>query len=254
MILYCNVIVCVHVHADYFPATPRHSTTASSPNNIASSTIATALSFPVQHSESSNPLTDPPPTTALDNLSNLLPAGEGPGSGYVCNGRGTVEEEGRETALDTGGETMLENSALDPRKKFLPPKEERRAPDQDRVELNKDDIEDYSTATSVASATDSTELAQYQAIPSPENLPPTLLPCSSSVPLRTKTDQIIYNFLYHNNSLQQTESRGDMRCPWCSLLCRHLYSLLKHMSLCHPRFLFTYTVRFICVRVVRFQN
>jgi polycomb protein SUZ12 len=53
--------------------------------------------------------------------------------------------------------------------------------------------------------------------------------------------QIIYNFLYHNNSLQQTEARGDMRCPWCSLSCRKLYSLLKHMSLCHPRFLFTYT-------------
>ena len=79
-------------------------------------------------------------------------------------------------------------------------------------------------------------------------LPPSSSSSSFSILTPTATakgDRIIYNFLYQNNALQQTESRSDMRCPWCSLLCGQLYSLLKHMSLCHPRFLFTYTVRTI---------
>ena len=106
-------------------------------------------------------------------------------------------------------------------------------------------MEEYFTATEASassSVADSTELVHCRMSP---------LATSSG---ESKTDQerrrgrrerdrILYNFLYNNNSLQQTESRGDMQCPWCSLLCRHLYSLLKHMSLCHPRFLFTYTVR-----------
>lgn len=55
-------------------------------------------------------------------------------------------------------------------------------------------------------------------------------------------EKIFFNFLYGNNSLQQTECREDMRCPWCFVQCSELYSLLKHMSLCHPRFHFTYSV------------
>lgn len=52
--------------------------------------------------------------------------------------------------------------------------------------------------------------------------------------------QIIYQFLYNNNSRQQTEACDDLHCPWCSLDCGTLYSLLKHLKLCHSRFNFTY--------------
>lgn len=52
--------------------------------------------------------------------------------------------------------------------------------------------------------------------------------------------QIIYQFLYNNNSRQQTEACEDMHCPWCSLNCMSLYPLLKHLKLCHSRFVFTY--------------
>ena len=110
---------------------------------------------------------------------------------------------------------------------------------------DKNDLEGYFTATeaSTSSVADSTELALCRPICSSANLS-SIPPGSSSIP---PGGRIIYNFLYHNNTLQQTESRGDMRCPWCSLACRKLYSLLKHMSLCHPRFLFTYTVRLMVV-------
>ncbi|XP_011498997.1 PREDICTED: polycomb protein suz12-A [Ceratosolen solmsi marchali] len=52
--------------------------------------------------------------------------------------------------------------------------------------------------------------------------------------------QIVYQFLYNNNSRQQTEACEDLHCPWCSLDCGRLYSLLKHLKLCHSRFTFTY--------------
>lgn len=52
--------------------------------------------------------------------------------------------------------------------------------------------------------------------------------------------QIVYQFIYNNNSRQQTEPCDDMHCPWCSLDCITLYSLLKHLKLCHARFTFTY--------------
>ncbi|KAG7295922.1 hypothetical protein JYU34_021012 [Plutella xylostella] len=55
-----------------------------------------------------------------------------------------------------------------------------------------------------------------------------------------KRQQIIYQFLYNNNSRQQTEACDDLHCPWCSLDCGALYSLLKHLKLCHSRFNFTY--------------
>ena len=49
-------------------------------------------------------------------------------------------------------------------------------------------------------------------------------------------------FLYNNNTRQQTEARDDLHCPWCTLNCRKLYSLLKHLKLCHSRFIFNYVV------------
>lgn len=52
---------------------------------------------------------------------------------------------------------------------------------------------------------------------------------------------IVYQFHYNNNSRQQTEPCCDLHCPWCSLDCGSLFSLLKHLKLCHARFTFTYT-------------
>ncbi|XP_061086829.1 polycomb protein suz12-B isoform X2 [Conger conger] len=52
--------------------------------------------------------------------------------------------------------------------------------------------------------------------------------------------RIFYQFLYNNNTRQQTEARDDLHCPWCTLNCRQLYSLLKHLKLSHSRFIFNY--------------
>ncbi|KAL0993582.1 hypothetical protein UPYG_G00110060 [Umbra pygmaea] len=52
--------------------------------------------------------------------------------------------------------------------------------------------------------------------------------------------RIFYQFLYNNNTRQQTEARDDLHCPWCTLNCRRLYSLLKHLKLAHSRFIFNY--------------
>ncbi|KAG9343884.1 hypothetical protein JZ751_013271 [Albula glossodonta] len=49
-----------------------------------------------------------------------------------------------------------------------------------------------------------------------------------------------HSFLYNNNTRQQTEARDDLHCPWCTLNCRKLYSLLKHLKLSHSRFIFNY--------------
>lgn len=57
-----------------------------------------------------------------------------------------------------------------------------------------------------------------------------------------KKQRIFYQFIYNNNTRQQTEAREDLYCPWCSIDCRRLYSLLKHLKLCHRRFIFTYAV------------
>ncbi|XP_023241413.1 polycomb protein suz12-like isoform X1 [Centruroides sculpturatus] len=51
---------------------------------------------------------------------------------------------------------------------------------------------------------------------------------------------IFYQFQYNNNTRQQTEARDDLHCPWCSVNCIELYCLLKHLKLCHSRFIFTY--------------
>ncbi|PFX29034.1 polycomb protein suz12-like [Stylophora pistillata] len=55
-----------------------------------------------------------------------------------------------------------------------------------------------------------------------------------------KRQRVFYQFIYNNNTRQQTEARDDFFCPWCSIDCRGLYSLLKHLKLCHRRFIFTY--------------
>ncbi|XP_064819048.1 polycomb protein suz12-like [Oncorhynchus masou masou] len=55
--------------------------------------------------------------------------------------------------------------------------------------------------------------------------------------------RIFYQFLYNHNTQQQTEARDDLHCPWCTLNCRRLYSLLKHLKLAHSRFIFNYVVR-----------
>nr|XP_036672400.1 polycomb protein Su(z)12 isoform X2 [Drosophila suzukii]XP_036672401.1 polycomb protein Su(z)12 isoform X2 [Drosophila suzukii] len=52
--------------------------------------------------------------------------------------------------------------------------------------------------------------------------------------------QIVYNFMYSNNTRQQTEYTQELNCPWCGLDCLRLYALLKHLKLCHARFNFTY--------------
>lgn len=57
--------------------------------------------------------------------------------------------------------------------------------------------------------------------------------------------KIVYQFLYNNNSRQQTEASEDLHCPWCTLDCFTLYALLKHLKLCHARFTFSYVVRII---------
>lgn len=63
---------------------------------------------------------------------------------------------------------------------------------------------------------------------------------SMIVKLHDIASRIIYHFIYNNNSSQQTETFDNFNCPWCCLHCLSLYSLLKHLKLCHARFNFTY--------------
>jgi polycomb protein SUZ12 len=50
----------------------------------------------------------------------------------------------------------------------------------------------------------------------------------------------VFQFVVNNVYKQQTEERSDFMCPWCSLNCIRIYSLMKHLKLCHARFLFQY--------------
>lgn len=52
--------------------------------------------------------------------------------------------------------------------------------------------------------------------------------------------RIFYQFQYNHNTRQQTEARDDLHCPWCTINCRKLYSLIKHLKLSHSRFIFNY--------------
>eukprot|EP00117_Sycon_ciliatum_P011715 scpid39818/ scgid4987/ Polycomb protein Su(z)12; Suppressor 12 of zeste protein len=54
---------------------------------------------------------------------------------------------------------------------------------------------------------------------------------------------VTYNFIYRNGQRQQTETADKLTCPWCRVFCFHIYSLLKHMQLNHPRFTFSLTQR-----------
>lgn len=53
-------------------------------------------------------------------------------------------------------------------------------------------------------------------------------------------EHVTYQFSYNDNTRQQTDTRNDLCCPWCSLDCGKLYSLLKHLRLSHARFCFLY--------------
>lgn len=69
------------------------------------------------------------------------------------------------------------------------------------------------------------------------------------VPKSTEKAQIIYQFIYNNNSRQQMEPCDNFCCIWCSLDCVVLYSLLKHLKLCHARLNFKYVPSNPAVRI-----
>ncbi|XP_041362873.1 polycomb protein suz12-like [Gigantopelta aegis] len=73
---------------------------------------------------------------------------------------------------------------------------------------------------------------------SPKKESPAKLKDVSSQPV--KKNRIFYQFMYNKNTRQQTEARHDLRCPWCSINCMQLFSLLKHLRLYHARFEFLY--------------
>ena len=50
----------------------------------------------------------------------------------------------------------------------------------------------------------------------------------------------MFQFIFNNSTKQQTEERTDFICPWCSINCMRIYSLMKHLRLCHARLLFSY--------------
>ncbi|XP_051940100.1 polycomb protein suz12-B isoform X1 [Hippocampus zosterae] len=80
-----------------------------------------------------------------------------------------------------------------------------------------------------------TPLAVKESVSTDIQMRKELVPCEPRQKLR-----IFYQFLYNNNTRQQTEARDDLHCPWCTLNCSKLYSLLKHLKLSHSRFIFNY--------------
>ncbi|XP_022918148.1 polycomb protein Su(z)12 [Onthophagus taurus] len=80
----------------------------------------------------------------------------------------------------------------------------------------------------------------YPIIDNKENIPGITNTSSPTNNNNQQKLQIIYQFVYNNNSRQQTEACEDLHCPWCSMNCKELYILLKHLKLCHSRFTFTY--------------
>lgn len=50
----------------------------------------------------------------------------------------------------------------------------------------------------------------------------------------------IFQFIVNSSTKQRTEERNDYVCPWCSLNCIQIYSLMKHLKLCHARLLFQF--------------
>lgn len=51
----------------------------------------------------------------------------------------------------------------------------------------------------------------------------------------------VFQFVVSKSLKQRTQERTDFICPWCSLDCLQLYSLLKHLKLTHARCLYQYT-------------
>lgn len=51
--------------------------------------------------------------------------------------------------------------------------------------------------------------------------------------------KITYRFLHGEVILQQTKSTHDLKCPWCSLKCKVVMSLMHHLKNCHMRFNFS---------------
>lgn len=51
----------------------------------------------------------------------------------------------------------------------------------------------------------------------------------------------VFQFVVSKSLKQRTQERNDFICPWCSLDCLQLYSLLKHLKLSHARCLYQYT-------------
>lgn len=49
-----------------------------------------------------------------------------------------------------------------------------------------------------------------------------------------------FQFVVNNSTKQRTEERSDFICPWCTLNCMRMYSLMKHLKLSHARLLFQY--------------
>lgn len=50
----------------------------------------------------------------------------------------------------------------------------------------------------------------------------------------------VFQFVVSKSLKQRTQERNDFICPWCSLDCLQLYSLLKHLKLSHARCLYQY--------------
>lgn len=73
----------------------------------------------------------------------------------------------------------------------------------------------------------------------PPGSTPTRNAATSTITTTSKL-RVFYQFLYNNNTRQQTEARDNLHCPWCALNCQELYGLMKHLTLCHSRFKFTY--------------
>lgn len=53
-------------------------------------------------------------------------------------------------------------------------------------------------------------------------------------------DRYIFQFVVNQSIKQRMEERTDYVCPWCNVNCIRIYSLMKHLKLCHARFLFQY--------------
>lgn len=58
--------------------------------------------------------------------------------------------------------------------------------------------------------------------------------------LNQSKKSFMFQFIFNNSTKQQTEERSDHICPWCSINCMRIYSLMKHLRLCHARLLFSY--------------